>query len=37
MPLSPTATRDLQQLVAMGVLRRTGALKGTRYHLAITG
>jgi Fic family protein len=30
-----TATRDLQQLVAMGVLRRTGALKSTRYHLAI--
>jgi Fic family protein len=30
-----TATRDLQQLVAVGALRRTGALKSTRYHLAI--
>lgn len=32
-----TATRDLQELVEMGVLIRTGRLKGTRYHLAITG
>lgn len=28
-----TATRDLQDLVNKGVLIRTGALKGTRYHL----
>jgi Fic family protein len=28
-----TATRDLQELVAIGVLRQTGALKSTRYHL----
>jgi Fic family protein len=32
-----TATRDLQQLVALDVLRRTGTLKGTRYRLAIAG
>jgi len=31
-----TATRDLQDLVEMGALIRTGRLKGTRYHLAIT-
>jgi Fic family protein len=30
-----TATRDLQGLVDKGVLIRTGALKSTRYHLAI--
>jgi Fic family protein len=30
-----TATRDLQDLVEKGVLIRTGALKGTRYHLNI--
>ena len=30
-----TATRDLQDLVDKGVLTRTGALKGTRYHLNI--
>jgi Fic family protein len=30
-----TATRDLQELVAMGALTQTGALKSTRYHLAI--
>jgi Fic family protein len=28
-----TATRDLQELVAMGALSHTGALKSTRYHL----
>lgn len=28
-----TATRDLHELVAMGALRQTGALKSTRYHL----
>jgi Fic family protein len=28
-----TATRDLQDLVAKGALRRTGELKHTRYHL----
>jgi Fic family protein len=32
-----TATRDLQQLVAIDVLRRTGTLKSTRYHLTIAG
>ncbi|MBX3483063.1 Fic family protein [Phenylobacterium sp.] len=30
-----TATRDLQELVAMGALTQTGALKSTRYHLAV--
>jgi Fic family protein len=30
-----TATRDLHELVAMGALTQTGALKSTRYHLAI--
>jgi Fic family protein len=30
-----TATRDLQDLVEKSVLIRTGALKGTRYHLNI--
>ena len=30
-----TATRDLQDLVEMGALVRTGRLKGTRYRLAI--
>jgi Fic family protein len=29
----PTATRDLQDLVAKGALHRTGQLKGTRYYL----
>ncbi len=29
-----TATRDLQALVDLGILYRTGELKGTRYHLA---
>lgn len=28
-----TATRDLQDMVAMGALTRTGALRHTRYHL----
>lgn len=32
-----TATRDLQDLVAKGVLARTGALRHTRYHLNIAG
>ena len=32
-----TATRDLQDLVEMGALVRTGRLKGTRYRLAIQG
>lgn len=31
-----TATRDLQELVAMGALGQTGSLKSTRYHLRIT-
>lgn len=31
-----TATRDLQELVAMGALTQTGILKSTRYQLAIT-
>ncbi len=30
-----TATRDLQQLVAMGVLTKTGELRHTRYHLKL--
>lgn len=30
-----TATRDLQDLVALGVLLKTGELKATRYHLNI--
>jgi Fic family protein len=30
-----TATRDLQELVAMGALAQTGTLKSTRYHLAL--
>jgi Fic family protein len=30
-----TATRDLQDLVEMGVLYKTGELKGTRYHLLL--
>jgi Fic family protein len=33
---SATATRDLADLVAMGVLTRTGERKATRYHLAIS-
>jgi Fic family protein len=33
-PIS-TATRDLAGLVEMGVLRRTGERKGTRYHLNV--
>lgn len=32
---SATATRDLADLVAMGVWTRTGERKGTRYHLAV--
>jgi len=32
-----TATRDLQDLVAKGVLARTGELRHTRYHLNIAG
>jgi Fic family protein len=32
----PTATRDLQQMVALGALKRTGELKSTRYHLPIS-
>ena len=28
-----TATRDLHELVDMGVLRQTGTLKSTRYYL----
>lgn len=32
-----TATRDLQKLVEMGALHRTGTLKGTRYHLRLSG
>lgn len=32
-----TATRDLQGLVEMGALVRSGRLKGTRYRLAIPG
>lgn len=31
-----TATRDLQELVAMGALMRTGELRHTRYHLNIS-
>ena len=31
-----TATRDLQELVAIGALTQTGVLKSTRYHLMIT-
>lgn len=30
-----TATRDLQELVAMGALSQTGILKSTRYHLQL--
>lgn len=30
-----TTTRDLQELVSMGALTQTGALKSTRYHLNI--
>lgn len=30
-----TATRDLQELVEMGALKQTGALKSTRYHLSV--
>jgi Fic family protein len=30
-----TATRDLQELVEMGVLVKTGNLKGTRYYLSL--
>jgi Fic family protein len=30
-----TATRDLQSLVEMGALRKTGELKYTRYYLHI--
>lgn len=32
---SSTATRDLQKLVEMGALRRTGERKGTRYTLSL--
>ena len=31
--ISKTASRDLQALVELGVLNRTGQLKGTRYWL----
>jgi Fic family protein len=31
-----TATRDLQELVALGALTQTGALKSTRYHLNVS-
>jgi Fic family protein len=31
-----TATRDLQELVALGALARTGELRHTRYHLNIS-
>jgi len=31
-----TATRDLQDLVAMGALTRTGELRHTRYHLNVS-
>jgi len=31
-----TATRDLQDLVDIGALLRTGTLKSTRYHLSLT-
>jgi Fic family protein len=30
-----TATRDLQELVAIGALTRTGELRHTRYHLRL--
>ena len=30
-----TATRDLQTLITLGALKRTGALRHTRYHLDI--
>jgi Fic family protein len=30
-----TATRDLQDLVEKGALRRTGELRHTRYHLVL--
>ena len=32
-----TATRDLQELVAMGALTQTGALKSTRYYVNVGG
>ncbi len=32
-----TTTRDLHELTEKGALTRTGSLKSTRYHLAITG
>ena len=32
-----TATRDLQDLVAMGALTRSGELKHTRYRLDLSG
>jgi len=32
-----TATRDLKDLVEKGALVRTGELRHTRYHLALTG
>ena len=34
---SETATRDLQNLIAIGALERTGELRHTRYHLKPTG
>lgn len=30
-----TATRDLQELVALGAMNQAGTLKSTRYHLNI--
>ena len=30
-----TATRDLQELVALGAMGQTGTLKATRYHLIL--
>jgi Fic family protein len=30
-----SATRDLQELVGMGALTKTGALRHTRYHLKL--
>jgi DNA-binding IclR family transcriptional regulator len=32
---TPTATRDLAEMVRLGVLTRTGERRHTRYHLAI--
>ncbi|MCT2400429.1 Fic family protein [Novosphingobium mangrovi (ex Huang et al. 2023)] len=35
--LSATATRDLAELVSLGVLRKEGELRYTRYHLLVGG